>query len=225
MPSPVIGSTTFAASPANSTRPCVEPRRVERGGDRPRAVCAVGLGVRAEDAAHAAAVRATVAPLRGERFPLATLPRRDRAARRSRRSARPPPTGNTHAYPGRGPRRTAPRAGRSSTPSKYWRNACQVPSSARCVDGARGRAACAPGSSGRRRRRPTARRAPMPSSSATGTASRDLTCGRDAGRPRGPRRRRRAACVDERGVELGAGHDPGVLAVVGERQRDLPARG
>ena len=65
MPSPVIGSTTFAASPANSTRSCVRRVDVERRGDRPRAMCAVGLRVRTEDVAHHRTIE-HVAPQRRE---------------------------------------------------------------------------------------------------------------------------------------------------------------
>ncbi len=65
MPSPVMGSTTFAASPAKSAWCVRETVDVERRRDRPRAMCAVGLGVRAEDVAHHRTIE-HVPPQRGE---------------------------------------------------------------------------------------------------------------------------------------------------------------
>ena len=129
MPSPVIGSTTPAASPANSTRPCVSRVAVVRGGDRPRATRALGLGARAEDVAQRSGRSRS-----SRHCAASSLPRRaplvGRAARRSRRWRARRRSGNTHAYPGRRSRSNSTHRRWSSTPVKYWRNACHVPRSA-----------------------------------------------------------------------------------------------
>ncbi len=130
MPSPVIGSTTSAASPTNSARPCVSRAGSYAAGIGQARIGPSGCASRTEGPSHARPIgerRATArrAPCRSahRRVPSRNTPKPT--------LARPSPTGNTHAYPGRKSSSNSTHSRRSSTPVKYWRNACHVPRSAR----------------------------------------------------------------------------------------------
>ena len=223
MPSPVIGSTTPAASPTNSARAVRRAaRRSYVGGDRPGPHACPRAARPGPSTRRSCGRSASVAPLRGERLarrrvgvPVAEHAEADVGAAVAH-------AGTPTRSRGGSPRSNSTQRRRSSTPVKYWRNACQLvrrvgPRSARSRS--RRRAAARRGSSGRRPRRASARctmravgerrrgsRHRRRSSAATAACSRTSTPAR-------------AGVVDERGVELDARHDARVLAVGGKGQR------
>ena len=206
MPSPVIGSTTAAASPANSTGPSVRRAGRVRGRDRPGAhgaACGVAVGPSTSRSARPFAstschsvLQLAAACARRAKHAEADV----RAAARQREHPRVPGSRSSS-------KSTHRRS--SSTPSKYWRTACHVPRS-------RGSSGCehagARSTSGRRRRRGAGPRSRCRSSHRTLTpvAADHELLERRASRTSTPAPREQ---LDERGVEAGAGDDAGVVAV------------
>ena len=165
MPSPVIGSVTAAASPTNSDPPGGERDVVDAGGDRPGPVRCLGLGVGAEHVGDARAGQ----QLGPERPCPGSSPWRPAGCR-------------TRRWPGRraaGTTRRSRAAGRArTTPTARARPAGPTSGSTggrratrRGSRGPRCRAACAPATTCRRRRRRTGAVSVEPSSRVSVDAS------------------------------------------------------
>ena len=218
MPSPVIGSTTPAASPTKSARgSAVSAASLHAAGIGHARCGPSGSASIAEDPAHARA-REDVAPQRRE-----LLAAGDVVAEHAEADVGAAAADREH------PRVAREEVALEEHPEAGVVDAAEVlaervpRAEVGDVGGLRVRAVAGWRSSGRRRRRATARRTAVPSSRVASTASgvvvtelqADTVADFDA-----PTARQQ----HERGIELAARHHSGVLAVVGQRERRPHAR-
>ena len=192
-------------------------------GSATRARCSSGSASRSEDVAQRSVASSELAPQRLER--LARSRRRRRAARRSRRWRRRRRAGTPTRTRGGGRARTAPRAAVVDAGEVLAEPRASSPRS-RGASGSSSAAHGRPVAVGGDDHVPRAqRRCRRRASRSTVVARRRRRFGRR--RRRRARRRLASRERDQRGVELGAGHDAGVRAVgaaAGARPRGRSAR-